>query len=135
MVFFGNLSYTANLNGTHTVSANDPNNPDLKIPGHLERGDSIGFQLGSILAWNPETSMTIGWDQRFTRSTTWNGVNIPASYLVEGSLRPGASYMYAAGRTVDLSFGVGLTPDTPNLQFSVGFPFRHALWKPRKRAY
>jgi hypothetical protein len=38
--------------------------------------------------------------------------------------------MYAPGRTADLSFAVGLTPDTPNLQFSVGFPFRKLLWKP-----
>ena len=58
VVFFGNLSYTANLNGTHLVSANDPNNPDLKIPGHFDPGDAVGFQLGSILALNPETSMT-----------------------------------------------------------------------------
>jgi hypothetical protein len=27
-------------------------------------------------------------------------------------------------------FGIGVTPDTPNLQFSVGFPLRRTLWKP-----
>jgi hypothetical protein len=129
VVFFGNLSYTANLNGTHSIP--DANNPGQMIPGKFEPGDAVGFQLGSILALNPETSMTIGWDQRFTRSSTVNGQQIPASYLVEGSLRLGASYMYAPGRTVDLSFGVGVTPDTPNLQFSVGFPVRRALWKPK----
>jgi hypothetical protein len=135
VVFFGNLSYTANLSGTHSVSANDQNNPDLKVPGHFNPGDAIGFQLGSILALNPETSMTVGWDQRFTRSTSLNGVDIPASNLVEGSLRLGVSYLYAQGKTIDLSFGVGLTPDTPNLQFSVGLPFRYALWKPKPKVY
>jgi hypothetical protein len=135
VVFFGNLSYTANLKGTHSVSANDPNNPDLKVPGHFNPGDAIGFQLGSILALNPETSMTVGWDQRFTLATSLNGQTIPASYLVEGSLRLGVSYMYAQGKTVDLSFGVGLTPDTPNLQFTVGLPFRYSLWKPKPRVY
>jgi hypothetical protein len=133
VVFFGNLSYTANLNGMHLIP--DANNPGQMIRGHFEPGDAVGFQLGSILALNPETSMTIGWDQRFTRATTLNGQVIPASYLVEGSLRLGASYMYAPGRTVDLSFGVGVTPDTPNLQFSVAFPFRRALWKPRPRVH
>jgi len=39
----------------------------------------------------------------------------------------------APGRTIDLSFGVGLTPDTPNLQFSVGLPFRTTLWGPRPK--
>ena len=132
VVFFGNLSYTANFAGDHTVSANDPTNPDATMVGHFKPGDSAGFQLGSILALNPETSMTLGWDQRFTRVTQLNGADIPASYLIEGTLRLGTSYLYAPGRTVDLSFGVGLTPDTPNLQFSVGFPFRMQLWN-RKR--
>ena len=77
--------------------------------------------------------MTVGWDQRFTRSTQLNGVDIPASYLVEGTLRLGTSYVYAPGKIVDLSFGVGLTPDTPNLQFSVGVPFRTTLWGPRPK--
>lgn len=131
VVFFGSLSYTKNLPAHHTIPVNDPNNPgNTTTLGYFRPGESFGFQLGSILALNTETSVTVGWDQRFTRETKLNGTPIPASYLVEGSLRLGTSYMYAPGRTVDLSFGVGLTPDTPNLQFSVGFPFRRMLWKP-----
>jgi hypothetical protein len=133
VVFFGNFSYTGNLSASHTIPANDPTNPDLKTIGHFNPGDAIGFQLGSILALNPEVSMTVGWDQRFTRSTSLNGTNIPASSLVEGTLRLGTSYMYAPGRIVDLSFGVGLTPDTPNLQFSIGVPFRTTLWGPKPK--
>jgi len=135
VVFFGNLSYTANLAANHTVSANDPNNPTATMVGHFKPGDAVGFQIGSILALNPETSMTLGWDQRFTRATQLNGADLPASYLVEGTLRLGMSYLYAPGRTLDLSFGVGLTPDTPNLQLSVGLPFRMSLWgsKPKRQ--
>ena len=134
LVFFGNVSYTANLSANHTVSTNDPTNPSATMIGHFNPGDAVGFTIGSVLALNPETSMTVGWDQRFTRSTLLNGVDIPASYLVEGSLRLGTSYVYAPGKIVDLSFGVGLTPDTPNLQFSVGFPLRMQLWnRPPKR--
>jgi hypothetical protein len=133
VVFFGNLSYTANLPANHTVPANDPTNPDAKTIGHFTPGGAVGFQLGSILALNPEVSMTVGWDQRFTRSTQLNGADIPASYLVEGTLRLGTSYVYAPGKIVDLSFGVGLTPDTPNLQFSVGVPLRMTLWGPKPK--
>ncbi len=131
VVFFGGVNYTANLSASHMVSANDPTNPDAKTLGRFNPGDAVGFQLGSILALNPEVSMTLGWDQRFTRATLLNGTPIPSSYLVEGTLRLGTSYMYAPGRMVDLTFGVGLTPDTPSLQFSVGFPLRHTLWGPR----
>jgi hypothetical protein len=128
VVFFGNLSYTNNLAGRHTLP--DPNNPGSTMIGHFRPGGQIGFQLGSIIAMNPETSFTLGWDQRFTFSTSLNGQTIPASYLVEGTLRLGTTYVYAPGKMVDLGFGVGLTPDTPNLQFSVGFPLRATLWKP-----
>jgi hypothetical protein len=131
VVFFGNLSFTENLAARHTVPTTDPDNPSGTIVGHFRPGSSYGFQLGSILALNTETSMTLGWDQRFTRATQLNGATLPGSYLVEGTLRLGTSYLYAPGRTIDLSFGVGLTPDTPNLQFSVGLPFRLSLWKPK----
>src|ERR1700722_6243770 len=134
VVFFGNLSYTANLPANHTVPSTDPAAPvGSTMLARFNPGSTVGFQLGSILALNPETSMTLGWDQRFTRVTQENGLDIPASYLVEGTLRLGTSYLYAPGRTVDLSFGVGLTPDTPNLQFSVGFPFRLPLWGPKPK--
>jgi hypothetical protein len=99
---------------------------------HIKEGNAAGFQVGSILALNPETSMTMGWDQRFTRGTRINGIGLPSTSLVEGTLRLGMNYLYAPGRTVDLTFGIGLTPDTPNLQFSVGFPFRLSLWRPKR---
>ena len=136
VVFFGNLSYTRSLPAHHTIPSTDPNNPDVSSTvGYLRPGDAFGFQLGSVLALNTETSMTVGWDQRFTQETKLNGVRLPASYLVEGSLRIGTSYMYAPNRMIDLTFGVGLTPDTPNLQFSVGFPVRKSLWKPKLRTH
>ncbi len=132
VVFFGNLAYTRPLPAHHTIPVSDPTNPNItSTNGYLRPGDTFGFQLGSILALNTETSVTLGWDQSFTRQTKLNGNPLASSYLVEGSLRIGTSYMYAPERTVDLSFGVGLTPDTPNLQFSMGFPFRKKLWKAR----
>ena len=131
LVFFGNLTYTQNFGANHTIPSTDPTNPGATTVGYISPGASMGFTLGSVLALNPETSMTLGWDQRWTRTSQLNGVDIPASYLVEGTLRLGTTYVYAPGKTVDLSFGVGLTPDTPSLQFSVGFPFRMPLWGPK----
>lgn len=131
LVFFSSINYTKSLPATHTVPVSNPADPsETSMVGFIRPGDAFGFQLGSVLALNPETSMTVGWDQKFTRQSKLDGQALPASYLVEGSLRIGTSYMYAPGRMVDLSFGVGLTPDTPNLQFSVAFPFRRTLWKP-----
>jgi hypothetical protein len=131
LVFFGSLNYTYNQPAHHTVPISDPSNPDVTSEvAYIRPGSSIGFDLGSVLSLNPETSMTIGWDQLFTRESKLAGQPLPASYLVEGSLRVGTSYMFAPGRMLDVTMGVGLTPDTPNLQFSVSFPFRRTLWKP-----
>ena len=131
LVFFGSLNYTYNQPAHHTVPISDPTDPSVTSEvAYIRPGDSFGFQLGSVLSLNPETSMTIGWDQLFTRESKLDGQPLPASYLVEGSLRVGTSYMFAPGRMLDVTMGVGLTPDTPNLQFSVSFPFRRTLWKP-----
>lgn len=131
LVFFGSLNYTYNQPAHHTVPISDPTDPSVTSEvAYIRPGDAFGFQLGSVLSLNPETSMTIGWDQLFTRESKLNGQPLPASYLVEGSLRIGTSYMFAPGRMLDVTMGVGLTPDTPNLQFSVSFPFRRTLWKP-----
>ena len=131
LVFFGSLNYTYNQPAHHTVPLSDPTDPSVTSEvAYIRPGDSFGFQLGSVLSINPETSMTIGWDQLFTTQSKLAGQPLPASYLVEGSLRIGTSYMFAPGRLLDVTMGVGLTPDTPNLQFSVSFPFRRTLWKP-----
>jgi hypothetical protein len=131
LVFFGSLSYTRNFPAHHTVPISNPSNPnDTTTVAYIRPGDAFGFQLGSVLSLNPETSMTVGWDQLFTREAKMNGTPLAASYLVEGTLRIGTSYMFAPGRLLDVTMGVGLTPDTPNLQFSVSFPFRRQVWKP-----
>ncbi len=131
LVFFGTLDYTYNQPAHHTVPLSNPSDPNVTSEvAYIRPGDAFGFSLGSVLSLNPETSMTVGWDQRFTTQSKLDGQPLPASYLVEGSLRIGTSYMFAPGRMLDVSMGVGLTPDTPNLQFSVSVPFRRTLWKP-----
>lgn len=131
LVFFGSLSYTRNMPAHHTVPISDPSNPAITSEvAYIRPGQAFGFQLGSVLSLNPETSMTLGWNQLFTTESKMNGQPLPASYLVEGSLNVGTSYMFAPGRLLEVTMGVGLTPDTPNLQFSVSFPFRRTLWKP-----
>lgn len=132
VVFYGNLSYSNNLSANHTISVTDEMTGATSTEvAHIKQGNAVGFQIGSIMALNPETSLTMGWDQRFTRGTRINGTGLPSTSLVEGTLRLGMSYLYAPGKTIDLNFGVGLTPDTPNLQFSIGLPFRLQLWGPK----
>lgn len=131
LVLFGSLSYTYNIPAGKLIP--DPRNAGQQILAHFEPGDTSGFQLGSVLAVNPETSLSVAWDQTFTRGTTVDGVRIPGSYMVGGTLRFGGSYIYAPGKIIDLGLGIGLTRDVPNLQFTVGVPLRFSLWKPPAR--
>ncbi len=131
MILFGSLSYAYNVPAGKLIP--DPQNAGKQILAHFEPGDTSGFQLGAALAVNPEASLTFSWDQAFTRGTTVNGLRIPGSNLVGGTLRFGGSYIYMPGRIIDLSLGIGLTRDVPNLQFTVGVPLRFNLWKPSPR--
>ncbi|HSK45673.1 MAG TPA: transporter [Candidatus Binatia bacterium] len=130
MILFGSLSYAYNVPAGKMVP--DPQNVGQQMLAHFEPGDTSGFQLGAALAVNPEASLTFSWDQSFTRGTTVNGLRIPGSNLVGGTLRFGGSYIYMPGRIIDLSLGIGLTRDVPNLQFTVGVPLRFNLWKPSR---
>lgn len=123
-VFFGGLSYSANLPASKFIQGLDPVQPDQRTLGRFDPGDTFGFQLGTALALNPEASVSFGWEQRFTRDTSINRQRIPGSFLNEGMFRFGTSYVYAPGRTVDLGIGLGLTRDVPHFQFTVALPFR-----------
>ncbi len=127
LVFFGSLSYTANLSATKQIQGLDPTNPEDLTKGRLSPGDTIAFQLGTALAVNPEASLNFALDQRFTRSTSLDGQSLPGTYLSEAVFRVGTSYIYAPGRSVDLGLGIGLSRDSPNFQFSVNFPLRFSL--------
>jgi len=111
VVFFGGLSYTANL-------------PVNKSAGRIDPGDSYGFQAGVALSLNMDTSLSIGWEQRFTQNTEVDGQEIPGSYLNSGSLSFGVSHTTFSGRTYDVNANIGLTRDSPDAQITLAVPFR-----------
>ena len=111
VVFFGSLSYTANL-------------PVNESAGRIDPGDSYGFQAGVALSLNMDTSLSIGWEQRFTQNTEVDGQEIPGSYLNSGSLAFGVSHTTFSGRTYDISTNIGLTRDSPDAQITLAVPFR-----------
>lgn len=111
VVFFGGVSYTANL-------------ADGKTVGRIDPGDSVGFQAGMAIALNMDTSLSLGWEQRITERTRIEGRSIPGSYLTSGSLTFGVSHTTYSGNTYDLSASIGLTRDSPDAQISLGFPIR-----------
>ena len=127
LVFFSSLSYTASLPATKQFQQANSGEQDTVSTGVVRPGDTVGFSLGAALSVNPEASFNIGWDQRFTRKTTLNSTPLPGTFLTGATLRLGTSYVYAAGRAIDLGIGVGMTRDVPDFQFSISTPFRFSL--------
>lgn len=131
LVFFGSLSYAANLSATKLIQTSGPDGQSQLTPEHLKLGNTIGFQVGTALAVNPETSLNFALDQQFTRSTSLNGQSLPGTYLSVAYFRVGTSYIYAPGRSVDLGLGIGLSRGAPNFQFSANYQLRFSMKKKR----
>jgi hypothetical protein len=129
LVFFGSLSYTTNLSATKKIQTTDAAGQSQLASERLSPGGTFGFQVGAALAVNPEASLNFALDQRFTRSTSLNGVSLPGTYLSEAVFNVGTSYIYAPGRSIDLGLGIGLSRGAPDFQLSVNFPLRFSLIK------
>lgn len=111
LVFFGSLSYTGNL-------------PDEKNGVDINPGDQIGLAGGAILAAGPGTSLRAGISQSFTSETEINGQSIAGSDQVSSMLQIGASAALPARALLDISAGVGITEDAPDLTLRAALPYR-----------
>jgi hypothetical protein len=112
LVLFSNVNYTYTF-------ADDK--PDI---GEIQPGDGIGVQLGMAVALNLETSLNFGWSQSWIQSTRLDGEKIAGSSRRPSSLRIGATYVPAAGRSIDFGVAFGLTDDAPDVEARVSFPWR-----------
>jgi hypothetical protein len=125
-VFFGGFAYTKSLADTKNIQSIGPNGTTTTI-GYVQPGDNYTVNVGAVMALNSQVSVSAGYQQGFTRSSRLGGAIIPGSFLNTAVLQLGGSYMYAKGRTLDLTLGVGLTRDSPDFQFTVAMPIRFSL--------
>jgi hypothetical protein len=111
LVFFGALSYARDL-------------PAREAIGTVQPGDALGVELGSVLALNPETSLTLGLSQQFRGRTLLDHQSRPGTDTVESSLLLGFDRVLAPRLLLDVSLGVGLTRDAPDYVLQVSLPYR-----------
>ena len=112
VVFYGGVSYTANL----------PVDRDI---GRIDPGDSAGYQVGIAMSVNMDTSLSFGWEQRYTWETEVDNQEIPGTSLTSGSLAIGVTHTTYLGTTYDVRANIGLTRDSPDAQITLAVPFRH----------
>ena len=111
LVYFGSLSYGYNDNHIETIGLYDP-------------GDSFGFSLGMAIALNLNSTLAFSYDHQVIHKSKIDNIPIPGSDLTIGVFSVGGSYALSDTLLMDLSLGVGITSDSPDLQLSASFPFR-----------
>ncbi len=120
-VFFGGMSYL------HNFPRDDLSRTLLlgekEMLGEIAPGAIWGFNVGMGLSLNERASFSIGYDQSIIGRTKQNGVAVPGSVRTTlGNLLFGVSYRYNPTSTLNLSVGVGVTRDTPDVSFTMRTP-------------
>jgi opacity protein-like surface antigen len=119
-VFFGSISYQHNIKRSN-ITMNTTDGP--QSVGEIAPGDVIGFNFGMGLALNDRSSFSIGYDHASVGRTKQNGAYIANSVRTElGTLLLGYSYRINKTTSLNVSVGMGVTRDTPDVQLSVRLP-------------
>jgi len=120
-VFFGGVNYLHNfprdgLSRTLLLGQKE-------FLGEIEPGDIWGFNVGMGLSLNEKASFSIGYDQSIIGKTQQNDIEVPGAVRTTlGNLLFGISYRYNPTSTLNLSLGVGVTRDTPDISFTLRAP-------------
>ena len=107
MVFSGTLSYES------TFKKNS-----------FKPGDQFGVSLSALLAASPDTSLSVGLDQTFSKKNRVHGTAISGSDQVSSMLLLGATSFFGSRTLLSLTVGKGLTKGTPDYLINVTLPLR-----------
>jgi hypothetical protein len=111
-VFFGNISYLWNVERNLGASF-----------GKIDPGDAYGFTMGMGVALNEKASFSLAYDHATVTRTRQNGVLIPTTATAQlGSVLFGASYRLGRKTTFNMTLGIGVTQDAPDVQLTFRLP-------------
>ena len=123
-VFFGGISYQYSFKRTN-VEPNVVPESDAVDYDEIQPGGVFGFNFGMGLALNERSSFSVGYDHMSveeTDATFETGDDAEGVRVQLGQLLFGYSYKLNDQRTLNLSVGVGVTRDTPDVQLTVRLP-------------
>lgn len=92
--------------------------------GRLAPGNGVGMRVGALLAASPDTSLRASLDLSRNGRSRLNGAALPGTDTLNGVLELGLSSVVSRRVAVDLSLGVGITPDAPDFRLGIAFPIR-----------
>jgi hypothetical protein len=126
-VLYGGISYQynfqRNINKTLFIQSSSGAASSEYI-GDVKPGNVFEFNFGMGFGINDKASFSIGYDHNVVGITKVNGEKPAGALSVQiGELLIGYSYRISPKQTVNLTLGVGTTPDSPNVQITLHAPF------------
>jgi hypothetical protein len=91
----------------------------------VQPGSSVGFGLGFAYALSYGISTTISFQEAISAGSKLrfaDGLEAKTHMQTSGILNLGLGYRVSPKTTVNLSVGIGLTPDSPNLIVGLNLP-------------
>lgn len=124
-ILFANVGYFYNF--THRFD-DISTQAGTVTPGRVKLGDSLQYGLGTAFALSERTSLSFSYVQRFTaRSRTQadggNWLTVPGSDANAATFNVGLTHALSERASFVTNLGIGLTPDAPDLQLSIKFPY------------
>jgi opacity protein-like surface antigen len=120
VALFGSLSVTASLPAKDLYQLNGSRTLTRVAPGN-----SVGFGIGFAYALSYGISTTISFQEAISAGSKLrfaDGLNAKTSMQTSGMLNLGLGYRVSPKTTVNLSVGIGVTPDSPNLSVGMNLP-------------
>ena len=110
-VIFGSLNYQWNIER------------DIGGVGTVDPGDILGINFGMGIGLNENLSFSLGYDHAVIGTNTLDGHRLGNSKTTQvGSMLFGTSYRLGSQTTMNVSLGIGVTTNAPDVQFTVKVP-------------
>lgn len=92
--------------------------------GRVDAGITTSIDLAAILAVSPDTSISLGFDQKFAPSLQIDGRGQPGTDRMAAALQVGVATIVSGRSFVQLTASAGLTRDAPAFQLGLSAPIR-----------
>ena len=125
VVFFGGINYQYSFKRSDLTLAEDDGTGNVSFVkvDSVQPGGVLGFNFGMGLALNDRSSFSVGYDHASVGRTRINGDPDPLGVRIQlGTLMFGYAYRFSPVRSLNVSLGVGVTRDTPDLTLTVRLP-------------
>ncbi|MES2116533.1 MAG: transporter [Pseudomonadota bacterium] len=120
VALFGSLSTTISLPASHLYQVNG-----TRILTKVQPGASVGFGLGFAYALSYDISTTMSFQEAISAGSKLHfadGLVAKTTMQTSAILNMGLGYKVSPKTTVNLSVGIGLTADSPNLTVGLNLP-------------